>query len=112
MSNQIPFTNEKLRCKNKHLWEITYRYVEKFSHPFQRELTPSKRIYFAWHSGPGCSTLTTSLVNVSLKFQMLISQIRQYFLLKKCEKLELLTFFQQKISVYLALNELVKLTML
>ena len=38
-------------------------------------------------SGPGCSKLTTSLVNVSLKFQMLISEICQYFLLKKCEKL-------------------------
>ena len=38
-------------------------------------------------SGPGCSKLTTSLVNVSLKFQTLISEIRQYFLLKKCEKL-------------------------
>ena len=29
----------------------------------------------------------TPLVNVSLKFQMLISQIHQHFLLKKCEKL-------------------------
>ena len=38
-------------------------------------------------SGPGCSKLTMSLVNVSLKFQTLISNIRQYFLLKKCEKL-------------------------
>ena len=38
-------------------------------------------------SGPGCSELTTSLVNVSLNFQKLISQICQYFLLKKCEKL-------------------------
>ena len=37
--------------------------------------------------GPGCSKLTTSLVNVSLKFQTLISEISQYFLLKKCEKL-------------------------
>ena len=37
--------------------------------------------------GPGCSKLTTSLVNVSLKFQTLISKICQYFLLKKCEKL-------------------------
>ena len=37
--------------------------------------------------GPGCSKLTTSLVNETLKFQMLISQICQYFLLKKCEKL-------------------------
>ena len=34
-------------------------------------------------SGSGCSKLTTSLINVSLKFQTLISQIRQYFLLKK-----------------------------
>ena len=34
-------------------------------------------------AGPGCSKLTTSLVNVTLKFQMLISQIFQYFLLKK-----------------------------
>ena len=38
-------------------------------------------------SGPGCSKLTTSLVNVSLKFQSFISNICQYFLLKKCEKL-------------------------
>ena len=38
-------------------------------------------------SGPGCPKLTMSLVNVSLKFQTLISQICQYFLLKKFEKL-------------------------
>ena len=38
-------------------------------------------------SGPSCSKLTTSLVNVSLKFQTLISQISRYFLFKKCEKL-------------------------
>ena len=38
-------------------------------------------------SGPSCSKLTTSLVNETLKFQMLISQICQYFLLKKYEKL-------------------------
>ena len=52
--------------------------------------------------GPGCSKLTTLLVNVSLKFQTLISSICQYFLLKKCEKL--LSFFQQKISVYLEIK--------
>ena len=46
--------------------------------------------------GPGCSKLMTSLVNDSLKFQTLISQICQYFLLKK--------FFQQKISVYLVIK--------
>ena len=48
-------------------------------------------VYLLWVSlylsGPGCSKLMTSLVNVSLKFQTLISDIRQYFLLKKCEKL-------------------------
>ena len=59
------------------------------------------------NSGPSCSKLTMSLVNVSLKFQTLISIIGQYFFLKKCEKLlqwhgvqKLLSFCQQKISVY------------
>ena len=55
-------------------------------------------------SGPGCSKLTTSLVNVSLKFQMLISEICQYFLLKKCEKLlqckSFSHFFNKNISVF------------
>ena len=53
---------------------------------------------------PGCSKLTMSLVNLSLNFQKLISQICQYFLLKKCEKLlqckSYSHFFQQKISKY------------
>ena len=31
-------------------------------------------------AGPGCSKLTTSLVNKTLKFQTLLSQICQYFL--------------------------------
>ena len=57
-------------------------------------------------SGPGCSKLTVSLVNVSLIFQTFISEICQYFLLKKCEKLlhclqKRLSFFQQKISASL-----------
>ena len=39
----------------------------------------NKRFCF---SGPGCSKLTTSLVNVSLNFQKLNSLIWQYFLLK------------------------------
>ena len=32
--------------------------------------------------GSGCAKLTMSLVNVMLKFQMLVSEIHQYFLLK------------------------------
>ena len=70
-----------------------------------------------------CSKLMMSLVNISLKFQFLISQIRQYFLLKKCEKLLHFSFFQQKnIRVFdykvvkhftsWPLNGLIKLTML
>ena len=47
-------------------------------------LTPNPDNY---SSGPGCSKLMTSLVNVSLKFQTLLSHISQYLLLKKCEKL-------------------------
>ena len=43
--------------------------------------------------GPGCSKLTTSLVNVSLKFQTLISEIRRYFWLKKCEKCKSFSHF-------------------
>ena len=38
-------------------------------------------------SGPGCSKLTRSLVNISLNFQTLISQICQYFSSKIIEKL-------------------------
>ena len=48
-------------------------------------LNDSRPLCFSKHSGPSCSKLTTSLVNVSLKFQTLILQIHCYFLLKKCE---------------------------
>ena len=60
-----------------------------------------------------------SLVNVSLKFQTLISNIRQYFLLKnKYKKLLLLSFISVvgykvvKDIMNCSLNELVKLTLL
>ena len=36
-------------------------------------------------SGPSCSKPTTLLVNVSLKFQTLISEICQYFFVEKNE---------------------------
>ena len=50
--------------------------------------------------GPGCSKLTRRLVNVSLNFQMFISQICQYFLSKIFEKLKASLI----ISVYLAIK--------
>ena len=78
--------------------------------------------------GPSCSKLTTSLVNVSLKFQTLILQIHCYFLLKKCENPLQCTakdshiFSTKNNSVFvtfadvcltnLCLNDIVKLTML
>ena len=55
-------------------------------------------VFLGYTPGPGCSKLTMSLVNVSLKFQTLISNICQYFLLKKCEKL--LIFSTKNISVF------------
>ena len=55
--------------------------------PFGIEGRTRKWVVIVLIPGPGCSKLTTSLVNVSLKFQTLISEICQYFLLKKCEKL-------------------------
>ena len=69
----------------------------------------------------GCSKLTTSLVNVSLKFQKLISKMHQYFCWKNvCKSFS--HFFNKNISVFgykvikhltsWPLNELVKLTML
>ena len=52
-------------------------------------------------SGPGCSKLTMSLVNVSLKFQTLISQIHQFFFVeKKREKFASLIFSTKNISVF------------
>ena len=52
---------------------------------------------------PGCPKLT-SLVNVSLKFQTLISQICHYFLFRKCEKLlqckSFSHFFSKNISEF------------
>ena len=54
--------------------------------------------------GPSCSKLTTWLGNVSLKFQMLISEKCQNLLLKKCEKLlqckSFSHLFNKKISVF------------
>ena len=75
----------------------------------------------------GCSKLTMSLVNISLKFQTLPSQICQYFFVEKIQEAfamqMLLSFFQlnnfnvfgYKVIKYLMswpLNELVELTML
>ena len=47
-------------------------------------------------SGPSCSKLTTSLVDVSLNFQKLISQICQFFLLKKCDSAKASLIFSTK----------------
>ena len=62
------------------LYPVTYSLIT--------EMTTSLYYWLTENSGPGCSKLMTSLVNVSLIFQTLISQIRvcQYFLFKKCEK--------------------------
>ena len=72
---------------------------------------------WTWRYGPVCSKLTTSLVNVSLKFQTLISEKCQNFCAKSFSH-----FFNKKFSVFgckvvkhltsWPLNELVNLTMI
>ena len=52
------------------------------NYPLTVPVTPSYPEYWAQLF----KKITASLVNETLKFQMLISQICQYFLLKKCEK--------------------------
>ena len=51
---------------------------------------------------------TNNIVNVALKFQTFICEICLYFLLKKMYEAfalqKLLSFFQQKISVYLVIK--------
>ena len=42
---------------------------------------------FSCTPGTGCSKLTTSLVNLWLKFKMQILQIHCYFFLEECENL-------------------------
>ena len=73
----------------------------------QKEKTMSN--LSACTSGPGGSKLTTSLVNVWLNFQMLISQIHRYFFVEKMREAfavqKLLKFFQQKTSVYLVIKQ-------
>ena len=69
--------------------------------------------------GPSCSKLTTSLVNVSLKFQTLILQIHCYFF---CSAKDSHIFSTKNNSVFvnladiclknLCINDIVKLTML
>ena len=78
----------------------------------QKMLFHTEMIHFRRSlEGPGCSKLTTLLVNVSLKFQMLISNryADQYVLLKKCEKLlhciaKASLIFSTKISVCLEIR--------
>ena len=56
-------------------------------------------------SGSGCSKLTTSLVNVSLKFQTLISKIHPYFYRKKKLKhCKSFSHFSTNIYVYLVIK--------
>ena len=62
--------------------------------------TEHSNIEFIASPGPSCSKLTTSLVNVSLKFQTLISEICQYFCRKNmrsfCSAKASLIFFNKK----------------
>ena len=84
------------------------------THIFQHKLSillsfqPLHEPKLKW-PGPSCSKLTTSLAKVLLKFQMLVTEISQYLFLKNvrsfCSAVQKpLSFFQQKISVYLVIE--------
>ena len=97
-------------------------------HEYTNSLDPDEAahhesLHLALHclsSGPSCSKLTMSLVNVLLNFQTFISQICQYFCQNILKSFSL--FFNKNISVFgykgvkhltsRSLNELVKLMML
>ena len=71
------------------------------------ELNDLRIIICLRKSGPGCPKLTMSLVNVSLKFQTLISNICQYFLLKNVRSFcsaKASLIFSTKISVGLVIK--------
>ena len=63
-------------------------------------ILPSYRaLPVTYTTGPGCSKLTMSSVNVSLKFQIVISQIRQYFVENMWEAKASLIVSTKNISV-------------
>ena len=74
----------KLHKTNLHIYD-TCNFEGSYSQIYM-VMSNATEAYLTYISGPSCSKLTTSLVNDSLKFQKLISQICQYFLLKKSEK--------------------------
>ena len=76
-------------------WDIIVKQCILISH------LPAKATFCK--PGPGCSKLLT-LVNISLNFQKLISQICKYFFFKNVRSFcsaKASLIFQQKISVYL-----------
>ena len=79
----------------------------RFHREILTSITNAKKDEISMHSGPSCSKLTSSLVNVSLKFQTLIAEIYQYLFLKTSEKLlqcKSFSHFFNKNSVYLVIK--------
>ena len=70
----------------------------------------SRTPYSPHNNGASCSKLTTSLVNVSLKFQTLILQIHCYFLLKNvrilCSAKDSHIFSTKNNSVFVTLADI------
>ena len=89
---------------NKKYGQISGINICNFNETLTNDVVSSEQL----DRGPSCSKLMTMLVNVLLKFQTLISNICQNFLLKKCEKLlqciSFFHFFNQKKSVYLVIK--------
>ena len=69
------------------LGKVKLMMLDNTDKELEEDIDSKRRNFAVVTSGPSCSKLMTLLVNISLNFQKLISQIYQYFLLKKCEKL-------------------------
>ena len=95
-------------------WDSLYEILKWTSIVYKRDLRAVIK------TGPSCSKLTKSLVNIPLNFQQLISQICQHFWWKKLRSFsnsfnKNISAFGYKVIKHLTswpLNELVKLTML
>ena len=89
--NQKKKKKKKFKCTKCRKIFMSGRYHIEFGNHYTCKFLflyaegPHASLDWIYKSGPSCSKLTTSLVNVSLKFQTLILQIHCYFLLKKCE---------------------------
>ena len=90
----ILFADSEGYCQTARMRRLIWAYkVQRHDFIFLHDMAYIIKFIF---SGPSCSKITMSLVNVSLKLRSLNMAYTLIFLLKQCDLQKLLTFFQQK----------------